>query len=94
MAECSVPGCKNPVPPGLCVEHALIWRRCGDPQAHPRGRPWTDAELRRLELLLEATGGGSADPFDIVELALSMERTPSAVSTRLHRLRRERARAG
>lgn len=96
MAACSVDECKGGVfAVGYCQRHYVAQHTHGDPLTNLRGRPWTPAELRRLELVLdsEPNGLGHAEPGEAAEIALLLERTRAAVVQRLSVLRRDRLRA-
>lgn len=92
--KCIVDGCDNrQAGRGLCKTHHQQWKRRGDPEA-PRlkGRDWTEAELARIDLILDGAADGLAiaRPGEVEELALLIGRTKFAVSTKLHKRRRER----
>ena len=93
---CSVDGCEGAVfALGYCQKHYVAHHTHGDPHVNLRGRAWTPAELRRLELVLDAApnGLGHAEPGEAAEIGLLLERTRAAVVQRLSVLRRDRLRA-
>ena len=91
---CRVEGCDQPrAGRGWCINHWTQWKRRGDPEAPSlRGRAWTISEIARLELILNARadGLGWCDPYERQELAILLERTESAVASKLVELRQAR----
>ena len=95
LPRCSVDGCEKVArAKELCVTHYTRLLRCGDP-GDARRRQWQDwsaDEDARLALVLDSRpdGLGRAGPGEIGELAMAINRTVGATTTRLCTLRRQR----
>ena len=81
---------------GLCATHWMRWKRKGDPCGSVALRTyWDNRDIIRLEIILDRApdGLGYAEPGEVAEAALLMERTAGAVGSKLRDLRRDRRRA-
>ena len=87
--------CKKPrAGNGLCATHWMQNKRRGDPLAPPLHPPnWTAKEDTHLYAIMNRTpdGLGKALPYEVMHLEIILKsRTPSAIRTRLHTLRKKR----
>lgn len=91
---CTVEGCDCLIAGrGLCATHWMQWKRRGDPCAPLlRGRPWSERDVKRLEMILDRApdGLGWALPGEAVHAAIILERTVKAVCSKLGELRKAR----
>ena len=93
---CSIEGCERDARVhGLCPYHYNRKLKHGDPCApNLRGKPWTPEQDQRLiDAYRDMPGGilsgARVAPGEIADVALVLDRSPAACSTRLTVLRRQ-----
>ena len=90
--ECEFPGCtKRQRARGYCATHWKRLKKHGDVNITKR-HDWTAREDAKLLAILDRTPDGLAHgrPGEIVDAALILERSITAVASRLYKLRRKR----